>query len=180
MKFLTYRTIVAQGEEADLCYTLHNQLFLDKDGTIYLVPRYFETDGYTIPYWLAWLGGGKKKWDMRPAVGHDFDCKYHQSIIVNLTEEELRSKGYLLHKEKKIGESVLIIPICEDIPIKYLSVVKTTFNQANSKFKRMMKATGQLKAWRVNMMRLAVNFNVGWAFSGKTKINLEKLYNSVI
>ena len=180
MKFLTYHTITAQGEEADLCYTLHNQLFLDKDGTIYLVPRYFETDGYTIPYWLAWLGGGKKKWDMRPAVGHDFDCKYHQSIIVNLTEEELRSKGYLLHKEKKIGESVLIIPICEDIPIKYLSVVKTTFNQANSKFKRMMNATGQLKAWRVNMMRFAVNFNVGWTFSGKNKINLEKLYKSVI
>ena len=178
--FLTYHTITAQGEEADLCYTLHNQLFKDTDGTIYLVPRYFETDGYTIPYWLAWIGGGKKKWDMRPAIGHDLECKYHQAIVVNLTEEELRSRGYLYHKEKTIGDKVLIIPVCEDIPIKYLTVKKSTFNQANSRFKRMMKATGQLKAWRVNMMRLAVNFNVGWAFSGKTKINLENLYKSVI
>lgn len=179
-RFLTGKTITVQTQDAGLDCTLYNQLFLDEDKTIYFVPRYFKTDGYTIPYWLAWLGGGKKKWDMRPAIGHDFDCRYHQSIIVNLTEHELRRKGLLTHKELKINGQTLVMPYCEDIPIKYLTVVKTTFNQANSKFKRMMKATGQLKMWRVLMMRFAVNFNVGWLFSGKTKINLDKIYNNII
>lgn len=180
MKFLTGKTVTVQTDETDLYCTLHNQLFLDDDGTIYLVPRYFKTDGYTIPCWLAWLGGGKKKWDMRPAIGHDLDCKYHQSIVVNLTEQELRSKGFLTHKEIHIDGQTLVTPYCENIPIEYLTVVKTTFNQANSKFKRMMKATKQLKMWRILMMRFAVNFNIGWLFSGKSEIILEKLYNNVI
>lgn len=180
MEFLTAKTIMCQGCEEEMAYTLHNQLFQDSDGTIYLVPRYFETDGYTIPCWLAWLGGSKKRYDLRPAIGHDFDCKYHQTIVVNLTKEQLQKKGLLYHKEKKLGGVTYVIPVCDDIPIKYLTVKKITFNQANSKFKRMMKATNQIKAWRVVMMRCAVNFNIGWLFSGKSEINLENIYKNVI
>lgn len=180
MKFLTFFAEIGQTAEPNYWYTKHNQLFKDKDGSIYLVPRFFITDGYTIPDWIAWLGGGKMKWDIRPAIGHDFDCRYHQCIKVHLTEQELREKGYIHNFKKKIGEEWALIPVCEDIPIEYLSIEHITFNQANSKFKRMMVATDNIKKWRVNLMRCAVNLNFGWLFSGKEKIDLTKLYKGVI
>lgn len=180
MKFLTYLAALAQTAEPNYWCTKHNQLFKDKDGTIYLVPRYFITDGYTIPDWIAWLGGGRMKWDIRPAIGHDFDCKFHQCIKVHLTEKELIEKGYLRDHKKILGEEWCIIPVCEDIPIEYLSIEPVTFNQANAKFKRMMLATDHIKKWRVNLMRFAVNFNIGWLKSGREKIDLSKIYKGVI
>lgn len=180
MKFLTYFAEIGQTAVPNLCCTSHNQLFKDADGSIYLVPRYFITDGYTIPDWLAWLAGGKMKWDIRPAIGHDFDCKYHQTIKVNLTESELRNKGYLRNHTKTLGDEYIVIPICDDIPVEYLCVERVTFNQANSKFKRMMLATDNIKKWRVNLMRCAVNLNIGWVFSGKNKIDLNKIYKECI
>lgn len=180
MKFLTYFTEIGQTAEPNYFCTKHNQLFLDENGAIYLVPRFFMTDGYTIPDWIAWLGGGKMKWDIRPAIGHDFECKYHQCIRVLLTEKELREQGYLRHKKKILGDNTYFIPICEDIPIRHLGIENVTFNQANSRFKRMMKATGNLKTWRINLMRCAVNFNIGWLKSGKEKIDLSKIYREVV
>lgn len=180
MSFLTYYSEMAQTPKPNIWATLHNQLFKDDDGVIYLVPRYFLTDSYTIPDWLAWLGGGKMKWDNRPAIGHDFDCKFHQCIKVNLSESELREKGYLRSHTKVLGDEYLIIPVCDDIPIQYLSVIDVSFNQANSKFKRMMLATQNIKKWRVNLMRFAVNFNIGWMKSGKEKIDLSRIYKGVI
>lgn len=180
MKFLTYYSEMAQTEIPGIWYTLHNQLYLDKDNTISLVPRYFKSDSYTIPEWLAWLGGGKMKWDNRPSLEHDFNCKYHSFIKVNLTKDELIQKGYLRTKIKKSGSKKIMICVCEDIAVEYLSIEKMTFNQANSRFKRAMQATENLKNWRINMMRFAVNFNVGWIFSKKSAIDLTKLYNDYI
>lgn len=180
MKFLTYFSEMGQTAEPNIWITLHNQLYKDQDGAIYLVPRYFLSDSYTIPDWLAWLGGGKMKWDNRPAIGHDFDCKFHQCIKVHLTENELREKGILRHHTKVIGDEYFVIPVCEDIPIEFLSIEPVTFNQANSKFKRMMLATENLKKWRVNLMRFAVNFNIGWLKSGKEKIDLNRIYKGYI
>lgn len=181
MKFLTHYSKMTQTPMfKNLWCSLHNQLFKDKDGSIYLVPRYFLSDGYTIPNWLAWLGGNKMEWDTRPALGHDFECKYHQCIKVRLSEQELRQKGFLRHHTKLIGDEELVIPVCDDIPVEYLKVEDVTFNQANSRFKRMMQATGNLKTWRINLMRFAVNFNIGWLKSGKEKIDLAKLYKETI
>lgn len=180
MRFLTYFSEMGQTPKPNIWATLHNQLFKDDDGVIYLVPRYFLTDSYTIPDWLCWLGGGKMKWDNRPAIGHDFDCKYHQTIKVCLSEDELRQKGILRHHTKLIDGDTIVIPVCEDIPIEYLCVERVTFNQANSKFKRMMLATNNIKKWRANLMRFAVNFNIGWLNSGKEKIDLNKIYKGCI
>ena len=180
MEFLTYFTEVAQTAEPNYWITKHNQLFKDEDGSIYLVPRFFITDGYTIPDWIAWLGGGRMKWDIRPAIGHDFDCHYHQSIKVHLTKKELIDKGYLRSYKKCFGDEWKLITICDEIPIEYLSIESVTFNQANSKFKRMMKATENIKKWRINLMRAAVNLNINWLKSGKVKIDLTKIYKEVI
>lgn len=180
MGFLTYYSEMAQTQTPGIWYTLHNQLFLDEDGTISLVPRYFKSDSYTIPDWLAWLGGGKMKWDNRPSLEHDFDCKYHSFIKVNLTKNELLEKGYLCNFRKLIGADKIIMPVCKNIPLKYLSLEAMTFNQANSKFKRMMKATNNLKNWRINLMRFAVNFNCGWLLNGKAEIDLNKIYKDCI
>lgn len=180
MNFLTYYSEMCQTPEPNIWVTMHNQLFKDEDKTIYLVPRYFKTDSYTIPDWLAWLGGGKMKWDNRPAIGHDFDCKFHQCIKVHLTDDELRKKGLLRRHKKRIGDNCLLIPVCEDIPVEYLGIEPVTFNEANSKFKRMMTATENISKWRINLMRFAVNFNIGWLKSGKRSIDLNKIYKECI
>ncbi len=166
-KFLTSRSVLEQTEANGLWITSINQLFKDNDGTIYLVPRNFTTDGYTIPDWIAWLGGGRMKWDTRCSTQHDFECKYAEVIVVNLTEHQLRKMRYLVDHDNKT--------ICRDIPSYYLTVKKSTFNQANSRFKRMMLATSNIPKWRINMMRFAVNFNLGW-HSCKTSVDLEKIY----
>ena len=165
--FLTAKTRLEQTDDKGKWITLDNQLYEDKDGSIYLVPRNYKTDGYTIPCWIAWLGGSKMDYDTRCSTQHDFECEYAKVIRVNLPEFELKKKKYLqLYKNKWI---------CEDIPIKYLSVEKTTFNQTNNRFKRMLIECGSIPRWRVNMMRFAVNFNFGW-HSNKNEIDLKNLY----
>ncbi|MDD3236795.1 MAG: hypothetical protein PHV37_01700 [Candidatus Gastranaerophilales bacterium] len=175
-KFITGKTEFRQSNKDGRCYALHNQLYQDDDGLLYLVPRFFLTDGFTIPKWLAPIGGGRMEWDVRPAIGHDFDCKYHQTIVVNATVKELFKNGFIKIIEK-LGEAIVI---CEDLPLNILSVKKISFSEANSKFKRMMKAVECIKNWRINMMRFAVNFNLGWLKSGKEPIDLNKIYKEPI
>ena len=55
--FITGKAEVKQSDINGKWYTSHNQLYQDDDGVLYLVPRNYQTDGYTIPRWLAWLGG---------------------------------------------------------------------------------------------------------------------------
>lgn len=173
--FITGKAEVKQSDINGKWYTSHNQLYQDDDGVLYLVPRNYQTDGYTIPRWLAWLGGGRMQWDIRPAIGHDFECEYHAEIVVNATVEELRSLGFV----KEITKDGQEITVCKNLPLRYLAVRETTFKRVNDKFKRMMEAVGCIAQWRVNLMRFGVNFNIGWLKSGKKKINLSRLYEGV-
>lgn len=179
MKFLTSKNTIQQTDEPKKFYTLHNQLFKDENDIIYFVPRYMKTDGYTIPNWLAWIGGGKTEFDLRPAIQHDFECRYHQAVIVKLSENELREKGFLRHHEKKIGNEKFLITVCDNIPYCYLEVIDVEFEEANDRFKRAMSSL-IMKQWRINMMRLAVNFNIGWLYSGKKKVDIGAFYKDFV
>lgn len=109
---------------------------------------------------------------MRYAQKHSDTYSFLQDIKRTLN---LREKGFI----KTIKKDNKSITICENIPVEYLEVVKTTFNQTNSRFKRMMKAVNCIKAWRLNMMRFGVNFNIGWLFP-KPMFDLSKLYKETI
>ncbi len=174
-KFITGKALIKQSDIDGIWYTLHNQLYQDDDKRLLFVPRFFLTDGYTINNLLAPLAGGKMQWDIRPSVEHDIECKYHCVIEVKVTLDFLIASGIVRDIEKD-GKK---ITVCENIPIEYLSVEKTTFNQTNCRFKRMMKAVGCIKNWRINMMRFAVNFNIGWLFT-KNELKLENLYKEFI
>lgn len=170
--FLTDRAEMQQSNIDGKWITEHNQLYIDYDCTIYLTPRNYISDGYTIPNWIAWLGGGKMQWDIRPSLQHDIECQYHQGIIVNLSIEELQEKQLLYFDIDEDNKFMR----CKDIPQEYLIIKDLTFKQVNDKFKRAMEATQSIKQWRINAMRFAVNLNVGWLSSGKKKLSLEKIY----
>lgn len=180
MKFLTYFTEILQTPEPNYWITKHNQLFKDENGAIYLVPRFFITDGYTIPDWIVWLAGGRMKYDIRAAIEHDLECRFHKCIKVLLTEKELVEMGFLRTHKKVLGNETFYITVCDDIPVRYLSIEHTTFNQTNSRFKRMMLATGLIKKWRAAMLRFGVNFNYKWFIEGCKDLDLYKLYKGVI
>lgn len=163
--FITGRASVSQ-DPSGIWRTEHNQLFIDSDYTICLVPRNEETDGYSYP-----TGGRMAQWDIRPAIGHDFECKYHQKILVKLTPLELMQKGYIRHKIID-GERIII---CRNIPAEYLEIVDVTFLQANSRFKRMMKACG-ISAYWFNIMFAGVHLNINWLRTGKKSFDIDNIY----
>ena len=136
MNFLTSNARIEQTDVPGIWQTIDNQLYKDVDGSIYLVPRYYKTDNYTIPDWLAWLGGNKSKWDVRPSHFHDFGCQFHALIKVCMNEQTLRTKRLLRVKDDKI--------VCENIPIKFLKVEKKNKWFIDCMFKRMMKVANRL------------------------------------
>ena len=154
MKWITDKSIIQQSNEADDWYLLDNELYMDDDGAIYLVPRNYKTDNYTVPDWVAWVGGNKSKWDVRPSHLHDFGCQFHQLIKVNLNEYNLRRLRYL-----KVNGSKLI---CENIPTRFLSLIPVTKWEIDCMFKRMMKDTGVIPNNICNIFRFGVFFNIGW------------------
>lgn len=167
MKFLTSGSRLEKMPEPNKWKLIDNELFQDEDGTIYLTPRNYISDNYTIPDWVAWLGGNKSKWDCRPAHLHDFGCQYHQLIKVTLNESELRRLRFLRPHNGKM--------ICEDIPLQYLSLVPITKWQIDCMFKRAMKATKSIPSRVCNLYRGGVFFNFGWL--GKhTPYNMNELY----
>lgn len=154
MKWITDNSRIEKLSEANKWRMIDNELFQDEDGSIYLTPRNYETDNYTIPDWIAWLGGNKSKWDIRPSHIHDFGCQYHQLIRVKLNETGLRRLRYLrVHKNKLV---------CEDIPVKFLELVPVTKWEVDCLFKRAMKATRTIPARVYNLYRGGVFFNFGW------------------
>lgn len=167
MKFLTSHSRLEKMPEPNKWKLIDNELFQDEDGTIYLTPRNYISDNYTIPDWVAWLGGNKSKWDCRPAHLHDFGCQYHQLIKVTLNESELRRLRFLRPHNGKM--------ICEDIPLQYLSLVPITKWQIDCMFKRAMKATKSIPSRVCNLYRGGVFFNFGWL--GKhPPYNMNELY----
>lgn len=167
MKWITDNSRLEKLSEANKWLMVDNELFQDEDGSVYLTPRNYKTDNYTIPDWVAWLGGNKSKWDVRPSHLHDFGCQYHQLIKVNISESTLRKLRYLrVHKNKLV---------CEDIPMKFLSLIPVTKWEIDCLFKRAMKATKTIPARVYNLYRGGVFFNFGW-LGNHPPFDLSKIY----
>ena len=166
--WMTDRSPILQSNIPNKVETLNNQIFYH-NGNAYLIPRGLISDNYTIP-----LGINKSKWDVRPAHLHDIACKFHQVILVNLSINTIID-NYL--DDITIDDND--ITICKDIPIEYLSVVNVGFNKANNLLKEAMVSSG-IPTRYCNLYRLAVNFNLNWLFTGKDKIDLNKLYKDNI
>lgn len=167
MKWITDNSRLEKLSEANKWLMVDNELFQDEDGSIYLTPRNYKTDNYTIPDWVAWLGGNKSKWDVRPSHLHDFGCQYHQLIKVNINESTLRKLRYLrVHKNKLV---------CEDIPMKFLSLIPVTKWDIDCLFKQAMKATKTIPARVYNLYRGGVFFNFGW-LGNHPPFDLSKIY----
>lgn len=156
-EFLTAHSRFEQLNVPEKWKLIDNQLYKDDDGSIYLCPRNYITDGFTIPNFVAVLGGSKMNYDTRASSQHDFECSYHKVIQVNMTENRLRSSG-LLHIANGIN-------VCENIPLKFLSVKETTFKQTNERFIRMLASVNNIPAWRRALIGKAVFLNVGWIWS---------------
>lgn len=142
---------------------VHNELYMDDDGSINLHWRNFWTDDFT---WIK-----NSNWDIRCSHGHDIGCKYHQIVKVKLSLSQLRFKGYL-RQHKGMW-------VCENIPAKYLEVVDVSGHEVNNLFYRMLKAADCPKTPKYIQLayRAGVAFNLNWFLTGKKKIDLNKIYD---
>lgn len=167
-KAITYKSRLEQIKPR-LWQLIDNELFLLDSGRVVIAPRMLKTDNNTNPF------GDNDISDVRASHIHDLGCRYHSLIYVNLSLDELIEKGLLRLKSKSGQNSYCDIWVCEDIPINYLSVERVTFSEINSIFKQILLAcnTGKCLTY---VMRFAVNFNIGWLFSGKKPLDLNKLY----
>lgn len=166
MKWLTDEASLQKHRKPNKWVMRHNEIFADEDGSIYLVPRNYITDNYTIPDWLAWVAGSKSKYDSRPAHIHDFGCQFHQLIRVKLAPIKI-IKEYIFDDEGIIT--------CKDIPTKYLELVPVTKWEIDCLFKRAMKATKTISPYTYSVYRAGVFFNVGW-LGNHPPFNLSKIY----
>lgn len=164
MVWLTDKSPILQSNIPNKVETLYNQVYYDK-GNAYLIPRGLITDNYTIPF-----GINKSKYDGRPSHLHDIGCKFHQVILIDIPVYTLMDR-YLYDIDD--------MTVCKDIPIDKLKVLGVTFNKCNNLLKESMKDAG-IPAKAYNLYRFAVNFNVNWLFTGKDKIDLNKLYKENI
>ena len=160
MGWLTSKSCIIQSEIGEFV-TTHNQLYEDKDGTIYLVPRFTQTDGYTIP-----LGINRTKYDIRPSTLHDIGCKYHKLIKINIDKDTLIEK-YFINKNNKI--------ICKDIDIEDLLLIDVKFNQLNNIFYNSMVDL-DIPKYKAIEYRIGVEFNIGYIFTKNNKLDINKIY----
>ena len=116
-KFLVGKARVQQTDKKRIWKLLDNEVYKADDGKIYLAPRTMYSDFYTIPSWTAVIAGSPVDYDARASFVHDILCYCHESLLINLTEEELKEKGYLRYSEK-VG-----MWVCEDVPPEYLRAV---------------------------------------------------------
>ena len=159
--WLTTKAPILQSDMPNRIETLYNQIYYNNCNA-FLIPRRLITDNYTIP-----LGINKSKWDARAAHLHDIGCKYHQLILINLPVYTIL--------DKYMDDSIEGLDVAKDIPIEYLKVVPVTFNQCNNLLKEAMKDS-RIPKNIYNLYRFAVNFNLNWLFTGKDKIDLNKIY----
>lgn len=159
-RFLTDKSITQQLDKKGMYKVLANELYKDDDGYIYLVWRNFETDNFT------WIRSGD--WDIRCSHLHDVGCKHHQVVRLKLNENQLWVRRLLIAEK---GHTV-----CKDIPIDYLEVVKISGHEINNMFYRMLKASGAPKYVQY-AYRAGVALNFAWFWTGKQKIDLNRLYD---
>lgn len=160
MVWITDKTPIIQSDVPNRIETLCNQIYYD-NGNAYLIPKGLITDDYTIP-----LNINKSKWDVRPSHLHDIGCKYHQLILIELPLYTILERYTVSIDDKTIAL---------DIPKEYLKVVNVSFNECNNLLKRAMKDS-KIPNYVCNLYRFAVNLNINWLFTGKSNINLERIY----
>ena len=160
-RFLTSTERIERYDDG-LYIILDNMLYQDDNGTIYLVPRNFVTDNYSIPNWTAWIVGDSAERDLRPSWIHDFICAYHKAIKVKLTRADLINKGYYHPHYSAYRDKGYLV--CEDIPKRYLELVPFTKGEANDLLGRAMEG---LKVPRRKAIRIGVAFNFNWYWTKK-------------
>lgn len=163
-KFLTSPALTEQLPKKGMYKLELNELYKDDDGTINLHWRGFETDNFT---WIK-----SNNWDTRCSHGHDIGCKYGKIVKVKLTEEQLKSLGFLCRIHNKI--------VCKDIPIKYLEVVDISGHEINNLFFRMLRDADCPKTPKIiqYFYRAGVCLNFNWFLHRKDELILENLYGS--
>lgn len=173
-RFLTGKARLQQTDKRRIWRLLDNEIYKANDGSIYMAPRNMQTDNYTIPLWIAPVGGSPVDYDTRCSHVHDEWCYCREALVVNLTEKELRDKGYLRFSEKNS------MWICEDIPIEYLSKRKVGKWETDNMLYECMKAAGVPRINRI-IIRLGTIFNVGWYIDLWThkvfELELSKVYD---
>lgn len=172
-RFITAKARIEQTENG-YWKTLDNELYLDDDSSLYLVPRYFWSDGYTFPRLIMLFLGDKHYYDIRPAHFHDIFCRFHQRIRVGLSLSQLKQKELLrIHQ----GKEPMVI--CEDIPIEYLYIEKINKKWADDCFYRTLLSADISKTKSI-IMRIGVSFNLNWVNTGKKSILSFDIYNDDI
>ena len=173
--FLTDRSRIWQTNIDGRWKLVDNELYMNNNGVIQICPRYFWTDGYTFPNILMPITGDKNHLDVRPAHGHDLECRFHERLVVNLTLSELCRKGYLNNKTSH-NQDILV---CEDIPMKYITIEKVTKKQANDRLYEMMRSA-YIDEYKAKAIRLGVVFNFNWARTGKKSLSEYNIYKEDI
>lgn len=173
-RFLTQKVRMEQCHQRRYWHTLDNELYKDDDGTIYIVPRHFKTDNFTIPSWVAFLAGSPVDFRVEPSHVHDIQCDFHKVIYVILTEEELKEKGYLRFSEKRQ------LWVCENIPKEFLATKPISKAEANNMLWRSLGATSIPMINRI-LIRAGVTFNIGWIIDSLLhrvpEVDLDRFYD---
>ena len=173
-KFLTGPSRIEQAEKRRTWKLLDNEVFKANDGTLYLAPRNMLSDNYTIPLWMSWLAGSPVDFDTRCSHVHDICCYIHEALIIDLTEKELRDKGYLRYSDKNK------MWVCEDVPEEFLETEKISKFRTNNLLYECMEASNVPLFYRI-IIRLGVCFNIGWfldlLFNKVFELDLEKVYD---
>lgn len=171
--FLTSKSRILQVDNEGHWKLCDNEIYMTNSGEILITPRYFWTDGYTIPSIFIPIIGDKNKYDTRPAHAHDLFCRFHQRIRVNLSLAQLKRLGFLHYHPKKE------IVVCEDIPKFYLQVLPIEKHDCDNLLKEMMISC-KIKNIVCKIIRFGVNFNMNWKKTGKRDINTYDFYHEDI
>lgn len=172
-KFLTGKARTQQTDRKRMWKLLDNEVYKAKDGKIYLAPRNMYTDFYTIPGFVAFIAGSPVDYDTRCSTIHDQICYSHAALLINLTEKELRDKGYLRFSEKNN------MWVCEDVPAEYLYTEKRSKFAANNLLYELMGVAGEPLFSRT-LVRAGTICNIGWHLDVLTHkvfdLELDKVY----
>ena len=172
-KFLTGKARIQQTEKKRIWKLLDNEVYRAKDGKLYMAPRNMYTDNYTIPCWIAWVAGSPIDYDTRASHIHDLWCYVREALMINLTEKELRDKGYLRFSDKNN------MWVCEDVPVEFLTKRKVGKWETDNMLLECMEATGVpfISRW---IIRFGVLWNIGWVIDILTKkvfeLELDRVY----
>jgi hypothetical protein len=173
-RFLTGKSRVQQTDRKRIWKLLDNEVYKADDGRIYLAPRTMYSDFYTIPSVVAPIAGSPVDYDARCCFIHDILCYAHHALLITLSEEDLKEKGYLRYSEKNA------MWVCEDVPARYLAKCKIGKFRANNILYECMRAAGE-NLFSCILVRLGVCANIGWfidiLFNNVLDLDLNRVYD---